>query len=317
MQAILNALRAAGEPTRMRILSVLSSGELTVTELTYILRQSQPRISRHLKLLADAGLIERHPEASWVFYRLVQARGFMEFFGQLLDALPSDDPTLMGDLARLTHVRRERTDRADAYFSANAVDWEDIRSRHLPEKDIEASISKLLPKKTFGNLVDLGTGTGRMLELFGSLAHKATGFDLNPDMLTLARSRLQTLGYANCFVQQGDATQIPFANEEADVVIIHQVLHFLDNPAMAIGEAARVLAPNGKLVVVDFAPHDMENLREEHAHRRLGFEAKEVQGWMVDVGLTPETIENLGDDQDKSNLTVSIWSGSKRKRNTK
>ena len=314
MQTILSSLRAAGEPTRLRILSILSSGELTVSELTYILRQSQPRISRHLKLLADSGLMERHPEASWVFYRLVQAPGFMEFLGQLLEALPSDDPTLMGDRARLTHVRRERTARADAYFSANAMDWEDIRSRHLPEKDIEARIAELLPSETVGNLVDLGTGTGRMLELFGSLAEKATGFDLNPDMLTLARSRLQELGYSNCFVQQGDATQIPFANEDADVVIIHQVLHFLDNPIMAIGEAARILAPNGKLIVVDFAPHDMENLRDEHAHRRLGFEAKEIQSWMIDVGLAPETFENLGDDQDKSNLTVSIWSGSKTKK---
>lgn len=307
MSNLLLSLRAAGEPTRLRILTVLAQGALTVTELTYVLRQSQPRISRHLKLLADTGLVDRFPEASWIFYRLNRHGMQGDVVNLILAHVSRDDRTVEGDLARLDLVRAERRKRADDYFSANASNWESVRALYIPEAEIEARMAEFLPAK-IERLVDLGTGIGRMLEIFGPQAQEAVGFDLNPDMLTVARTRFEALNLRHCDVRQSDIASLPLISDYADLCILHQVLHFLDDPEMALVEAARILRPGGRLLIADFAPHDLEVLRNEHAHRRLGFADVEVTHWLQQAGLQIKTVSHLLPASTPSqSLQVTLW----------
>lgn len=310
MDDLLALLRAAGEPTRLRILSILSTGEMTVSEMTQALLQSQPRISRHLKLLADAGLVVRFPEGSWVFYRLNETNENYALVDQLIALLPPDDQTLLRDRERLDRVRAERATRAQEYFAANAADWDDLRARHIREDLVEAEMTILLSDTKCDLLVDLGTGTGRMLEIFSSHASRAVGFDINANMLTIARARLDNPDRLHCQVRQGDCADVPLEDGAAGVVIVHQVLHFLDDPARAVGEAARVLAPSGRVLIADFLPHEVEALRDEHAHRRLGFSDDEVIEWLNEADIVNVEARHLQPRRD-GDLVVGIWTGVK------
>src|SRR6185437_2158513 len=282
-----SCLRAAGEASRLRVLALLAEAELTVSDLTDILRQSQPRISRHLKLLAEAGLVERFREGTWAFFRLAEQGGGAAVARSLLDRLDPADQTVIRDRARLASVRQARAAAAQAYFRAHAAEWDRIRKLHVADEAVEDAIRAALAEKPFRSLLDLGTGTGRMLELFGGEIERGLGLDLNLDMLLLARDRLERAGLKNCSVRQGDIYDLALANDSFDVVILHQVLHFLDDGARAIREAARVLRPGGRLLVVDFAPHEQEFLREQFAHRRLGFAPDTVTQWITASGLDP------------------------------
>src|SRR5437660_3175398 len=283
--ALNGALKAAGEATRLRILALLAEAELTVSDLTDILRQSQPRSSRHLKLLAEAALIARFREGSWAFFRLGERGGNTELARALIARLDPDDPVIARDRERLAAVRAARAAAAQAYFRRHAAEWDRIRKLHIADASVEAAIHAALAERPFRSLLDLGTGTGRMLELFGPEIERGLGIDLSLDMLAIARARLERAALRHCSVRQGDIYDLAVARDTFDVVIIHQVLHFLDDGARAIREAARVLAPSGRLLVVDFAPHDLEFFREEHAHRRLGFSAEAVTQWMTAAGL--------------------------------
>lgn len=309
MEMLLSALRAAGEPTRLRILAILARGELTVSELTQVLLQSQPRISRHLKLLADAKLVQRHPEGSWVFYRLNDSQDIAGLLQQLITHLPADDLTLQRDYERFEHVCEERAARARHYFAANAAAWDDLRTHHIPETEVEGKIATSIGERQIDLLVDLGTGTGRMLEIFAPRCARAIGFDISPEMLTIARSKLDSSALDHCQVRHGDCANVPLEDGVADIVILHQVLHFLDDPAQAIAEAARILAPGGSVLIADFGPHDMENLREQHAHRRLGFSSEEIQSMLAQSGLhyfAGETLTSHNHD-----LPVALWRADK------
>lgn len=307
--ALLDALRAAAEETRLRLLALLAEAELTVSDLTDILGQSQPRISRHLKQLVDAGLVERHREASWIFYRSAAEGPGAAVLAQLRPLLHAADATLARDLSRLDAVRAGRQAAAQDYFSAHADEWARIRSLHVPEAQVEAAMRRLLGTGRLGALLDLGTGTGRMLELFGAQAARGLGLDLSPDMLAVARANLERAGLAHCTVRQGNIFRLDLPPHSFDTVILHQVLHFLDDGARALAEAARVLRPGGRLLVVDFAPHDLEFLRQGHAHRRLGFAAADMTDWMHGAGLTPLQHELLAPSNEKGDavLTVSLW----------
>jgi ubiquinone/menaquinone biosynthesis C-methylase UbiE len=310
MDRLVAMLRAAGDPTRLRLLLLLRQAELTVSELIEIVGQSQPRVSRHLKLLGEAGLLERFKEGSWVFYRAAD-RGKGAELSRALAALA--DPSLLEtDATRLAQVRKNRAAEAAAYFRANAAEWERIRALHAPEKDVEAAILKLLTAHKIENLLDAGTGTGQILELLSPHVTRAVGVDVSPEMLAIARDRLLRENISHVQVRLADIYRLPFAAHGFDAVLIYQVLHYLDDPGAAVAEAARVMAPGGRLLIADFAPHDLEFLREDYAHRRLGFSDREVEGWLAGAGLqieTSVTIAPLQKDEAPSfgKLTVKIW----------
>lgn len=312
LDVTLNVFRAIGEETRLRIMGLLAQGELTVTEITTILGQSQPRVSRHLKILADAGLAERHREGAWMFYRVAgEARG-TPALGAVLAAVESvtasKDRIIARDRERFEQSREARSAQAAAYFKENAREWNRLRRLHLPESDIEARMVELLSGKTVDQFIDLGAGTGRMLEIFAEHYRSGVGYDLSHEMLAIARANLERSGVAHAQLRHGDLFSLPLEAETADIVCIHQVLHFLAEPAAAVREAARLLKPGGRLVISDFAPHDLEFLRDDHAHRRLGFSDDEVRDWCAAAGLRLEKIETLspGSGENKK-LTVKIW----------
>ena len=300
------ALKAAGEPTRLRILALLAEAELTVSDLTEILRQSQPRLSRHLRLLTEAGLVDRFREGSWAFFRLGERSDTAELARALIGRLKSDDAIVLRDRERLAAVRTSRAAAAQNYFRRHAAEWDRIRRLHVADAAVESAIRTALADKPIRSLLDLGTGTGRMLELFGADIERGLGLDLSLDMLALARARLDRAGLKHCSVRHGDIYDLALPRDSFDVVIIHQVLHFLDDSARAIAEAARVLRPGGRLLVVDFAPHDLEFLREEHAHRRLGFAAETVTQWLEAAGLDVLRQETLPPGP-QGKIAVSLW----------
>ncbi len=300
------ALKAAGEETRLRVLALLAEAELTVSDLTEILRQSQPRISRHLKLLAEAGLVARFREGAWAFFRLAEHGPAALAVRDLIACLDASDPVLARDRERLGEVRAARAAAAQAYFKAHAAQWDRIRALHVADEAVEAAIRAALADKPFRSVLDLGTGTGRMLELLGPELERGLGIDLSLDMLSLARARLDRAGLRHCSVRQGEIYDLPLPRNSFDVVIIHQVLHYLDDGARAIREAARVLRPQGRLLVVDFAPHELEFLREEHAHRRLGFAAETVTQWLEAAGLDVLRQETLPPGP-HGKIAVSLW----------
>jgi ubiquinone/menaquinone biosynthesis C-methylase UbiE/DNA-binding transcriptional ArsR family regulator len=299
-------LKAAGEPTRLRILALLAEAELTVSDLTDILRQSQPRLSRHLRLLTEAGLVDRFREGSWAFFRIGERGGAAELARALIGRLNVDDAIVLRDRERLTAVRASRGAAAQNYFRRHAAQWDRIRRLHVADTAVEAAIRAALADKPIRSLLDLGTGTGRMLELFGADIERGLGLDLSLDMLALARARLDRAGLRHCSVRHGDIYDLALPRDSFDAVIIHQVLHFLDDSARAIAEAARVLRPGGRLLVVDFAPHDLEFLREEHAHRRLGFAAETVTQWLEAAGLDVLRQETLPPGP-QGKIAVSLW----------
>jgi ubiquinone/menaquinone biosynthesis C-methylase UbiE/DNA-binding transcriptional ArsR family regulator len=293
----------------LRLLLLLRQAELTVSELIEIVGQSQPRVSRHLKLLGEAGLVERFKEGSWVFCRAAD-RGTGAELSRVIAEL-ADPQAQEADKARLDHVRKGRAAAAAAYFKSNAAEWERIRALHAPEKDVETAIARHLTAGKIESFLDAGTGTGRMLELIAPHAGRAIGIDVSPDMLAIARDRLLRGNIQNAQVRLGDTYRLPFPNGSAasgfDVVLFHQVLHYLDDPQHALAEAARVMTPGGKILIADFTPHKEEFLREEFAHRRLGFSDREVEGWFAAAGLAPTGSETFAPKSEGQKLTVKLW----------
>lgn len=313
-QRALDGLKAAGEDTRLRLLLLLAESELTVTELVDILRQSQPRISRHLKLLAEAGLVDRLREGSWAFYRKAAAGPGARAADALIGLVDPADPAVARDRARLAETRAARAAAAQAKFARLAPEWDRIRSLHAPEEAVERAILEVAGARPVRRLIDLGTGTGRMLELLAPRADHAVGLDASHAMLAIARAKLEAAGIRNVELRQGDVFAPPFEPGTFDLAVVHRVLHYLDDPAGAVREAAALLAPGGRLMVVDFAEHACEFLRSEFGHRRLGFSPEEVASWMAACGLDcapPRALAPPDGAADK--LTVLLWVGTDRR----
>lgn len=310
---LVGALKAAAEPTRLRILALLVAGELNVKDLTVVLGQSQPRISRHLKLLVEAGLIERFREGSWVYFFISDRTPGGRLALRLLAFAQPSDAILRRDRERAEAVKKDREAGAQVYFEAHAADWDRLRSLHVAEGEVEAAMLEALGAGPIDLMVDVGTGTGRMLELFADRYQRGLGFDISQAMLAYARAKLARAGIAKAQVRHGDLYGLPLADGSADAVIMHQVLHYLSDPPRAIREAVRVLGPGGRLLIVDFAPHELEFLRTEHAHERLGFAEPLVAQWLDEAGLSVASITNLAarEAADERKLTVTLWHGRK------
>ncbi|WP_246166355.1 ArsR/SmtB family transcription factor [Sphingomonas sinipercae] len=299
--------QALADPTRLRILALLSRMELSVGELAQLLEQSQPRVSRHVRILADAGVVDRRKEGSWVFLAIADPKRTDPLLA-LIDAWndPATRRVFDADSLHLDAIRAERAEAAERYFAAHAEVWDSIRSLHVAETEVERAIDGALADRRLGRLVDIGTGTGRMIELFGPRAEQAIGIDRSSEMLRLARAKLDSAGVASS-LRQGDMYALPLVDGSADSIIIHQVLHYAHAPAVAIEEAARVLAPGGTLLIVDFAAHQQEELRLRDAHLRLGFADDVMAGWFDAAGLTLDQVQHL----EGGELTVTLWLGSK------
>ena len=314
MEGLLAGLRAAGEGTRLRLLHLLSLGEFNVSELTKILGQSQPRVSRHLKLMTEAGLLDRFKEGSWVLFRMREEGKGAAIAASIVKLIPLSDAAIKRDLVRVEEILRARRLAAESYFGDNAKNWDEIRSLHISEEQVEEALVELVGTGEFDNFADIGTGTGRILELLAPLCGHATGVDTSREMLAIARARLQDSGLKNAQVRHGDMFSLPFETESVDLLTIHQVLHFLGDPGGALEESGRVLKPGGRMVIVDFAPHDLEFLREEQAHRRLGISDDDVKRWGQRAGMAVEQHVSLAAPDAApaaKGLTVSLWLCSK------
>jgi ArsR family transcriptional regulator len=314
LDTLVDTLKAAAESSRLRILALLARGDLTVSDLTEILGQSQPRVSRHLKLLLEAGLIGRYQEGSWAFFRISDADAARDFVLRLVSGIDSGDAQVDRDLERLSAVKRRRQDRAAEYFSRNAASWDQIRLLHVPDKAVETALLKLVGNRPFQSMLDLGTGTGRLLEIFAPLYRRGIGIDMSREMLAVARANLDKAGVAHAQVRQGDIFSPPVGRDAFDLITIHQVLHYLDDPGRAVREAARLLRPAGRLVIVDFAPHALEFLRDEHAHQRLGFADRQIREWLDEAGLDLEETQDFAPrGGSEAGLTVKLWLGRDRR----
>jgi ArsR family transcriptional regulator len=303
MESLLSAMKAAAEPTRLRLLVLCAHADVTVSDLVQILGQSQPRLSRHLKLLTEAGLLDRTPEGSWVYFRLAHAGPAAALARNLVGALPDDDPTVQRDLARLEELMHSRAQRAEDYFRKVAAQWDELRALYVHDDEVERKLAELIAAEQVHDLLDIGTGTGRILEVLSDKVAHAVGVDLSPDMLMLARSKLERARLRNCAVRKGDMHNLPVGEGSFDAVTIHQVLHHAERPGKAIEEAARVLRPGGRIFIVDFQAHGLDFLRSEHQHRWLGFEDEKMRDWLSAAGLKPEGCHRL-----KGNpLTICIW----------
>lgn len=309
-------LRALADTTRLRIMRLLSTMELAVGELAQVLGQSQPRISRHVRILCDAGLAERRKEGSWVFLRSAIGEDRAPPLGaaaaRLLAVGESDDAGFAArcaeDRRHLAAIRAAREASAAAWFARNAEEWDTLRSLHAADEPVEAALSEALGTAALGALLDVGTGTGRMAELFAPRAERVTGLDMSPEMLRLARARLQGLPADRVDLVQGDFLALPFAGGAFDTVLFHQVLHYAQDPGAVLAEAARVARPGARIAVVDFAAHDREELRSRHAHARLGFSDEQMLAFLTSAGFTADPPVALPGNK----LTVKIWTGRKQ-----
>lgn len=305
----LGLFSALSDPSRLRIISLLRHYELAVGEIAHLLDQSQPRVSRHIRILEEAGLVERCREGSWVFVRLArnsQVTALLNFAGQL-NLTPAERRVADQDRQRLAAVQAEREAAAARYFAAHAGEWDAIRSLHVAEEEVERTILSLMRNRRLGHLLDVGTGTGRMAKILGPAASRVTAIDRSPEMLRIARTNLAAQNLPVELVQ-GDFMTLPLADASVDSIIMHQVLHYASTPDLVIAEAARVLRGSGHLLIADFAPHDREELRRDAAHARLGFSDAQIRGWFAASGLILETTEALSGGE----LTVKLWLGRRR-----
>ncbi len=314
LDQMVDILKAAAESSRLRILALIARGDLTVSDITDILNQSQPRVSRHLKLLMEAGLVERYQEGSWAFFRISDEESVRDFVTGIVSRVHDRDAVVDRDLERLQTVKQRRQEKANAYFSRNAASWDELRSLHAPDQAVEAALLAAVGKRPIQSMLDLGTGTGRLLELFAPLYRRGVGIDLSREMLAVARANLDKAGVSHAQVRQGDIFSPPVERDSFDLITMHQVLHYLDEPGQAIREAARLLRPAGRLIIVDFAPHGLEFLRNEHAHMRLGFSDHQIEEWFAEAGLDVEVTRAFeprptGD----ARLTVKLWLGRDRR----
>lgn len=310
MANMLDIFRALADPTRLRIIALLRAMELAVGEIAQVVGQSQPRVSRHVRILVESGLVRRRKEGSWVFLHLTQdewTAPLLKYF-DVMNPSESEALWMKADLARLAAVRNDRAMAAEAYFAQHADEWDAIRSLHIAEADVESAMQRILEQDAIGRLLDIGTGTGRMIQIFGPAAQQVTAVDRSPDMLRLARAKLPQSGADKYALLMGDFYQLPLHEQSADTVILHQVLHYAHQPEAVILEAARVTETDGRLLIVDFAPHEHEELRVRDQHARLGFSDEQIGDWFAAAGFELEAVDALPGGV----LTVKLWLGRRR-----
>ncbi|MBV7266091.1 ArsR/SmtB family transcription factor [Erythrobacter ani] len=314
--AIETIFKALADPTRLRIAQLLGTMELAVGELAQVLGQSQPRVSRHVGILCDAGLAERRREGSWVFLRSTSGSGSSDAIVAAVERLLATAERENAEFAelceadrqKLAAIRNSREESAEGYFARHASDWDDLRALHSSDAQVEKKLAEALGDAPLGAVLDIGTGTGRMAEFFADKAEHVVALDKNLEMLRVARAKLQHLPTAQIELVQGDFSDLPFPAASFDTVLLHQVLHFAQDPALPLSEAARVTRAGGRIAIVDFASHDREELRTRHQHSRLGFSDSQMRDLLRSSGFSarePVALEG-------GELIVKIWLGTRR-----
>ena len=309
MTELLDIFRALADPTRLRVVALLREMELAIGELAIVLEQSQPRVSRHVRILVDAGIIERRREGSWVFLRIAEGGPVGDILARAEEwPFSPREALIVGyDAERLAAIRTERAAVAERYFADHAAEWDAIRSRHVAESEVEAAMLALMHNRRLGHLLDIGTGTGRMAEIFAPTVRRITALDRSPEMLRIARAKLADQPVPIDLVQ-GDFLNLPLGDASIDSIVIHQALHFAHEPDRVIAEASRVLRGGGHLLIVDFAPHEDEEMRSLAAHARLGFSDAQIRGWFASAGMVLENSQTL----EGGDLAVKLWLGRRR-----
>ena len=300
MQDVLSQLRGAAEPTRLRLLALCARGAWCVTELVAILGQSQPRLSRHLKLLVEAGLLTRSPEGANAWFQMAPEADLAR---QILARLPEEDPLLAADRRAAARLAAERARIASDSFRSHGADWDETRALGLPAEALETALLQALPKGRLGRLLDIGCGTGGLLEKLSPRIEEGLGIDASRDMLALARSRLTERGLTHIAVRQADMYRLPLLDAGFDAVTLHMVLHYAEDPAAALAEAARVLRPGGRLLILDLAPHERTDLLTSYAHRWPGFDDAAIGGWLGGAGCTAPRVSTI-----PAGLMLRLWS---------
>lgn len=316
--------KALADPTRLRTLRLLSAMELAVGELAQVLGQSQPRVSRHVGILCDAGLAQRHREGSWVFLRAgtgfetgpetgsMSTAPILAALDELLAAAERENPEFaqicLDDRRKLAAIRESRESNAEDYFARHASEWDDLRALHTSDVQVEQHLADALADAPLGAVLDIGTGTGRMAELLAGQADRIVALDKNLEMLRVARAKLQHLPAARIELVQGDFADLPFGAGSFDTVLLHQVLHFAQDPALALSEAARVTRTGGRIAIIDFAAHTREELRDRHQHVRLGFSDAQMDELLNVSGFIPSAPLAL----EGGELVVKIWLGTRQ-----
>ena len=307
MDTVIRLLKSVADESRLRLLAVCARGEFTVSDFVQIMGQSQPRVSRHLKILCDAGLLERVREGNWVFYRLVNSLEIQSLTRQMLALVPASDTRARSDQLRLNQIKDARLDAAERYFQQAASEWEKLRSLHVEDLDVERALCEQVEREMPETLLDIGTGTGRILEILAPFLNSGEGVDLSPEMLSVARTNLDKPGLEHCRVRQGNMYHLPYEDTSFDYVTLHQVLHYAGQPTDVFAEISRVLRPGGTAVIIDFAPHSYEDFRKEYQHRRLGFSDAEIYGLLSQFHLKASPPVKFPGRE----LTVSLWTGRK------
>ena len=306
VEKLLQGLRAAAEPTRLRIIALCGHAELSVTELVMILGQTQPRVSRHLKLLVEGGLLQRNKEGNRAYYRLSNEAEGADLARMLNDLMPGEDEVHTLDLSRLSSVKADRLRYAETFLDPYSQEIIELRGMWPPDEVIDKCILELLQDRSIENLLDLGTGTGRILRTMAPFVAKGTGIDNSLEMLSIARARLDQDGIKNCQVRAGDMYRLPFKQNSFDLITINSLLRYADEPKKVIAEAARVLEKKGALLIVDLAAHDLSTLRDEYGHSWLGFSEVEMVEMLSEANLTVGQVKHI----DGQKLNVCIWRAS-------
>ena len=303
MEKLLQGLRAAAEPTRLRIIALCGHAELSVTELVMILGQTQPRVSRHLKLLVEGGLLQRNKEGNRAYYRLSTEAEGADLARMLNDLMPGEDEVHALDLSRLSSVKADRVRYAESFLDPYSQEIIELRGMWPPDEVIDKCILALLKDRSIQNLLDLGTGAGRILRTIAPFVVKGTGIDNSLEMLSIARARLDQDGIKNCQVRVGDMYRLPFKKNSFDLITINSLLRYADEPKKVIAEAARVLEKKGALLIVDLAAHDLSALRDDYGHSWLGFSEAEMVEMLSEENLTADRVKHI----DGQKLNVCIW----------
>ena len=312
MENYATLLKTLGHVDRLRIVALLSRAELTVTELVQILELSQPRVTQYIKSLEDIDVIERLREGSWVFSRLKRTnRPASRIVSAALQALPEDDAVLASDTQKLNEIKRSRSEVVEAFFASVAKNQGQLGNEYLPQARIEQALLEVCAGNNFELMIDMGTGTGRMLEVFSPIIKSGIGLDANPAMLKVARHRLASDDYNHVTVQQCNLNETPFRDGSADLITLHQVLHYLDDPQDAIDEASRLLKAKGVLFIVDFETHENERFRVDYEHRRLGFSENDMAEY---ARVSNMSIERVKEFENEANPNIIIWQARKNKK---